>query len=59
MIIAPPKCDWAKIAYKDKRVGYSWRCKACGHKGRGKSAPRCPCKKIEITDAGRAALENK
>lgn len=48
LTIKPQPCNWLKLAYKDKRKGYSWRCRTCSHRGGGKLAPKCPCKEIEI-----------
>lgn len=42
-------CDWAEMKIKDRRKGSMWLCTACGHRGKGKNPPKCPCKPIEIT----------
>lgn len=46
--IARPYCDWIAVKFKDRRRGAMWLCKECGHKGKGKSVPACPCEPIKI-----------
>jgi len=48
--IAPPYCDWIQVKCKDQRKGSLWLCNACGHQGRAKEVPKCPCKPIKIGD---------
>lgn len=46
--IAQPYCDWIYVANKDKRKAKMWLCKACGHTGKARDVPECPCQPISI-----------
>ena len=48
MKIARLYCDWAKMAFKDKRRGYLWFCKECRKRGMGKNPPACPSQEFTI-----------
>lgn len=49
LTISKPYCDWLSVAFKDKRRGKMWSCQACGHRGKGKQVPACPCEQIEVS----------
>jgi len=49
--IAQPYCDWISLASKDRRRGKIWLCKECGHQGKGREVPKCPCAPIKLGDA--------
>ena len=56
LVIDKPECDWAALPFKKKHLGSVYRCRACGHWGKGKTPPECPCKPIEVPDSRNSAV---